>query len=410
MAPNDAEAEAATQTPLARYHAEIERLGWVRDPAQEAIARRLDELHRALVAWRPPRRRLFRRPEPVAPVRGLYLWGDTGRGKTWLVDLFYQCLPFREKTRRHFHRFMADVHDGLRRHREHADPLGPVADELAARARVVCFDEFFVSDIADAMILGTLLEKLFARGVTLVATSNVPPAELYRDGLQRARFLPAIEQIERHTEVVPVGGETDYRFRLLERAGIYHVPLDAKAEAGLQALFDDAAPQDTRNRGPLRVLEEAEIYHAPLDEAADRNLARYFRRIASGREESGRTLTIQGRPVRTVRLARGVAWFEFAELCDGPRSQADYIEIARSFDTVLVGGVPQFTAENENEARRFIALVDEFYERRVNLILSAAAPPDELYRGRRLAFEFERTVSRLVEMQSREYLAAPHLA
>jgi cell division protein ZapE len=369
MAPNDAEAEAATQTPLARYHAEIERHGWVRDPAQEAIARRLDELHRALVAWRPPRRRLFRRPEPVAPVRGLYLWGDTGRGKTWLVDLFYQCLPFREKTRRHFHRFMADVHDGLRRYREHEDPLGPVADELAARARVVCFDEFFVSDIADAMILGTLLEKLFARGVTLVATSNVPPAELYRDGLQRARFLPAIGQIERHTEVMPVGGETDYRFRLLERAEIYHVPLDDRAEAGLQALFADAAPQDTRNRGPLRVL--------------------------------GRDIPVRCR-------ADGVAWFDFAAICGGPRSQADYIEIARSFHTVLVGGVPQFTVENENEARRFIALVDEFYDRSVKLVLSAAVPTDALYQGRRLRFEFKRTASRLEEMRSKPYLAAPH--
>jgi cell division protein ZapE len=369
MVATNADGAAATQTPLARYQAEIERLGWVRDPAQEAVARRLDALHAALSAWRPPRRRLFRRPPVLAPVRGLYLWGDTGRGKTWLVDLFYQCLPFREKTRRHFHRFMADVHDGLKRHRDHADPLALVADELAARARVVCFDEFFVADIADAMILGTLLEKLFARGVTLVATSNVPPAELYRDGLQRARFLPAIELIERHTEVVPVGGDTDYRFRLLERAGIYHVPLDAKAEAGLQALFDDAAPQDTRNRGPLRVL--------------------------------GRDIPVRCR-------ADGVAWFDFAAICGGPRSQADYIEIARSFHTVLVGGVPQFTPDNENEARRFIALVDEFYDRSVKLVLSAAVPPEALYHGRRLQFEFKRTASRLEEMRGKPYLAAPH--
>jgi len=361
--------EAAAQTPLARYQTEISRLGWERDPGQEAIAARLDRLHADLLARRAPRRRLFGRSRPLAPVRGLYLWGDTGRGKTWLVDLFYQCLPFREKTRRHFHRFMADVHAGLRRNREHADPLGPVADELAARARVVCFDEFFVADIADAMILGTLLEKLFARGVTLVATSNVPPAELYRDGLQRARFLPAIEQIERHTEVVPVSGETDYRFRLLERAEIYHVPLDEAAEAGLQALFEDAAPQDTRNRGPLRVL--------------------------------GRDIPVRCR-------ADGVAWFDFAAICGGPRSQADYIEIARSFHTVLVGGVPQFTPDNENEARRFIALVDEFYDRSVKLVLSAAVPPSELYQGRRLAFEFKRTVSRLEEMRGKPYLAAPH--
>jgi cell division protein ZapE len=357
-------------TPLARYHAELARLGWSPDPAQENVAARLDALYAALAAWQPPRRRLFGKPRPRVPVRGLYLWGDTGRGKTWLVDLFYKCLPFPEKTRRHFHRFMADVHADLRTHREHADPLALVADGLAARARVICFDEFFVSDIADAMILGTLFEKLFARGVTLVATSNVPPQALYRDGLQRARFLPAIELLERNTEVVQVGGEIDYRFRLLKRAEIYHAPLDAAAEAGLRALFAAAAPEDTHNRGPLRVL--------------------------------GRDIPVRCR-------ADGVAWFDFVHICGGPRSQADYIEIARSFHTVLVSGVPRFTPDNENEARRFIALVDEFYDRSVKLILSAAAPLEALYGGRRLAFEFRRTASRLEEMRSSDYLAAPHL-
>jgi cell division protein ZapE len=365
-------AEGATLpvTPLARYHAEIERLGWSRDPDQEAVARRLDELHRRLLVAPPRRRALFRRARPVTPERGLYLWGDTGRGKTWLVDLFYKCLPFPGKLRRHFHRFMADVHEELKDLRAHADPLAQVADRLTGRARVICFDEFFVSDIADAMILGTLFERLFARGVTLVATSNVPPGELYRDGLQRARFLPAIALLEAHTEVLQVGGETDYRFRLLERAEIYHAPLDEAAEAGLAAYFDAAAPEDTRNRGPLRVL--------------------------------GRDIPVRCR-------ADGVAWFDFGAICGGPRSQADYIEIARSFHTVLVAGVPQFTPATENEARRFIALVDEFYDRSVKLILSAAVPLESLYRGSRLAFEFRRTASRLEEMQSRSYLAAPHL-
>lgn len=358
-------------TPLARYRAELERLGWQADPQQEAVARRLDELHAALLVPPPARRRLFGRPRAVAPVRGLYLWGDTGRGKTWLVDLFYKCLPFPEKIRRHFHRFMSDVHEDLKQHRDAPDPLARIADGLAARARVICFDEFFVSDIADAMILGTLFEKLFARGVTLVATSNVPPRELYRDGLQRARFLPAIAQLEAHTEVLQVGGETDYRLRLLERARIYHAPLDAAAEASLAALFAAAAPEDTRNHGPLRVL---------------------------------------GRDIPVRLRADGVAWFDFAALCGGPRSQADYIEIARSFHTVLVAGVPQFSAETENEARRFIALVDEFYDRSVKLILAAAVPLPALYRGQRLAFEFKRTASRLEEMQSTAYLAAPHRA
>jgi cell division protein ZapE len=357
-------------TPLARYRAEIERLGWTRDPAQEAVAERLDQLHRALIGWRPPRRRLFAKPRGVTPVRGLYLWGDTGRGKTWLVDLFYKCLPFPEKTRRHFHRFMADVHADLGKHRDHADPLALVADGLATRARILCFDEFFVADIADAMILGTLFEKLFARGVTLVATSNVPPQELYRDGLQRARFLPAIAQLEEHTEVVHIGGEVDYRLRLLEQAEIYHSPLDHAAEDGLAALFAAAAPEDTRNRGKLRVL--------------------------------GREIAVRCR-------ADGVVWFDFSEICGGPRSQADYIEIARSFHTVLVAGVPRFTAEHENEARRFIALVDEFYDRNVKLILSAAVPLEALYGGQRLDFEFKRATSRLMEMRSHAYLAAPHL-
>jgi len=356
-------------TPLARYRAEIARRGWLADPMQEAVACRLDDLHDRLVAWRPPRRRLFGRTPPPEPVRGLYLWGGTGRGKTWLVDLFYRCLPFREKTRRHFHRFMADIHEDLKRQREHADPLDRVADELAARVRVICFDEFFVSDIADAMILGTLFEKLFARGVTLVATSNIPPRELYRDGLQRARFLPAIDQIERHTDIVHVGGEIDYRLRLLARAEIYHAPLDQAAEEGLGELFDAAAPEDTRNRGPLRVL--------------------------------GREIPVRCR-------ADGVSWFQFEAICDGPRSQSDYIEIARSFHTVLVSGVPQFGPDSENEARRFIALVDEFYDRNVKLLLSAAVPVEALYAGRKLAFEFQRTTSRLQEMRSQDYLAAPH--
>jgi cell division protein ZapE len=357
-------------TPLARYRAEVDRLGWVHDPAQEAVAARLDALYHALLSWQPPGRRLFGRPPPAPPVRGMYLWGGTGRGKTWLADLFYKCLPFREKSRRHFHRFMADVHAELRTHREHADPLALVGDSLARRARVICFDEFFVSDIADAMILGTLFEKLFAQGVTLVATSNVPPRELYRDGLQRARFLPAIELLEQHAEVVHLGGETDYRLRLLERAEIYHSPLDRAAEAGLQALFAAAAPEDTHNRGYLRIM---------------------------------------GREIPVRRRADGVAWFDFAHICGGPRSQLDYVEIARSFHTVIIAGVPEFTPDNENEARRFIALVDEFYDRNVKLILSAAVPLAELYRGRRLGFEFRRVTSRLEEMRSLAYLASPHL-
>jgi cell division protein ZapE len=367
---NTADSSLLPVTPLARYRVEIERFGWVPDPDQEATAVRLDDLHRRLIQAPPPRRRFFGRPRPVAPVRGLYLWGDTGRGKTWLVDLFYKCLPFPQKMRRHFHRFMADIHDGLKAEADQADPLERVAGRLAGRARVVCFDEFFVSDIADAMILGTLFEKLFARGVTLVATSNVPPQDLYKEGLQRARFLPAIEQLRAHTEVVHVGGETDYRFRLLGRSGIYHAPADDRAEASLRQYFEEAAPEDTRNHGHLRI-HEREI------------------------------------PVRC--RADGIVWFDFQAICAGPRSQADYIEVARSFHTVLISGVPRFGQDLENEARRFIALVDEFYDRNVKLILSACVDLDYLYGGDRLGFEFKRTLSRLQEMQTPDYLASPHL-
>jgi len=357
-------------TPLARYEAEVARFGWARDPAQKMAAARLDDLYRRLLETPQPRRRRFLRARPVTPVRGLYLWGDTGRGKTWLVDLFYKCLPFPGKIRRHFHRFMADVHDELRAHPDHADPLALVADRLAERGRVICFDEFFVSDIADAMILGTLFEKLFARGVTLVATSNVPPDDLYRDGLQRARFLPAIEQIKTHTEVVNVAGETDYRFRLLGRAEIYRAPADEAAERHLRSYFEEAAPEDTRNHGGLK---------------------------------------IHGRQIPVRCRADGIVWFGFDDICAGPRSQADYIEIARSFHTVIVSGIPRFGPDKENETRRFIALVDEFYDRNVKLMLSAAVDLEYLDGGNRLGFEFKRTISRLQEMQSADYLASPHL-
>jgi len=358
---------------LARYEAERDRAGFLADPAQACLAELLHDLHERLSnSSKSPGAGLLARLRKAAhpPERGLYVWGDTGRGKTWLMDLFYDALPFREKMRRHFHRFMADVHGELGRLRERTDPLEVVADRLARATRVLCFDEFFVSDIADAMILGTLFEGLFRRGVTLVATSNVAPADLYRDGLQRARFVPAIDLIEKHTMVFHLEGGRDYRLRALQKAEIYHYPLDAAAERSLTSSFEGVAPRVSRRDGDLVVL---------------------------------------GRSIPTIRLADGAAWFEFAHICDGPRSQADYIEIARSFHTVLVSGVPVFDSTRENQARRFIALVDEFYDRGVKLIVSAAAPVSELYDGRRLDFEFKRTRSRLEEMQSHDYLARPHL-
>jgi cell division protein ZapE len=293
-----------------------------------------------------------------------------GRGKTLMMDLFFDWLPFADKRRYHFHRIMSRVHGRLAELRNTQDPLAIVAADFAREARVICFDEFFVADIADAMLLGRFIEALLANGVTVIATSNTAPQDLYRGGLQRQRFLPAIDLLVEHTEVVHVDGLVDYR---------------------------------------LRVLEAAEIWHAPLDPAADANLERYFSEIAPDRGTTGTRLEILGRRIQTRRLAEGVAWFDFTALCDGPRSQEDYIQVARSFQTVIVSGVPQLDEGRENAARRFIALVDEFYDRRVNLIVSAAAPIGRIYTGSRLVKEFERTRSRLLEMQSMEYLAAGHL-
>ena len=358
-----------------RYMLAINEHGFAADAAQlEAIAS-LGRVHDELLAAE-------RRGRSVAgfvgsllgknrarPIRGAYLWGGVGRGKTFVMDIFFDGLPFEDKLRQHFHRLMYHVHGQLKRLGHQQDPLEMVAGDLARRARVICFDEFFVADIADAMILGRLLKNLFERGVTLVATSNIPPDRLYLDGLQRRQFLPAIDLLKDHTEVLEVDGDTDYR---------------------------------------LRVLEQAEIYHSPLDVEATNNLASYFERIAPEPGIADRSIEIHGREIPFRRRADGIAWFDFTALCAGPRSQDDYIEIARSFQTVIVSDLPVLDRLREDEARRFIALVDEFYDRRVKLILSAAAPVTAIYTGRRLRHEFERARSRLLEMQSHEYLAARH--
>ena len=358
------------------YEQSLRREGHVEDPAQLKIVVQLENLQMRLAESSPRRagwRALFmRRRSVIGPyVRGLYLWGGVGRGKTFLMDLFFETLAIRAKQRMHFHRMMHEVHDRLKAIGDAEDPLDRVAADIARQTRVLCFDEFFVSDIGDAMILGRLLDGLFRRHVTLVATSNSKPDDLYRDGLQRQRFLPAIEFIKQNTTVVHMGGDTDYRLRLLQKAGTYLFPDDARARERLSFYFDESASSEIRSN------QELDVY---------------------------------GRRIRAHKCAKGIAWFRFEDLCDGPRSQADYIEIARWYPSVIVSGVPQFDATLENQARRFIALVDEFYDRRVKLIVSAHVDVNSLYRGTRLAFEFERTVSRLIEMQSSEYLALPHLA
>ncbi len=359
--------------PLQRYCEGVNSGEYERDIAQEQAVSLLQSLHETLCAEHARKPGLFARllgkPAPRKMIHGLYFWGGVGRGKTFLMDIFYEELPIAEKKRLHFHRFMREVHRRLRDLQGEPNPLEKIAASFAAEARVMCFDEFFVSDITDAMLLAGLLERMFADGMTLVATSNVEPDNLYRDGLQRSKFLPAIELIKAHTLVHRMDGGVDYRLRALESAEIYHFPLDSAAEEGLARAFQDISPD-------------------------------------AGRADV--VLPIEGRDIMTRRCGDGVAWFDFDAVCDGPRSQNDYIELARLFQTVLIGKVPRFDEQREDQARRFISLVDEFYDRNVKLIVSAEAGIPDLYRGQRLSFEFRRTESRLQEMQSHDYLSREH--
>ncbi len=364
-------------SPAARYRDGVAAQRWENDPAQAPALQALDQLHHHLLARPRHADGLFGRlkswlgePAGAAP-QGLYLWGRVGRGKTFLMDLFVASLPPGMALRRHFHRFMGEVHEGLKALAHHSDPLPEVAAGIARRARVLCLDEFLVEDIGDAMILSGLLRGLFANDVVLVTTSNTPPAELYRDGLQRARFEPAIAMLEAHCRVCELDSRHDWRLRTLEQAAIYQVPPGPRARQAL---------------------------------------ARIFRDYARGTVIEGGSLDIHDRPIAVTRRADNIAWFEFDALCDGPRAAADYIELARRYPAVILSHVPVFTPGNHDPARRFIHLVDEFYDRRVKLVLSAAAPIVDLYEGDRLRAEFARTESRLIEMQSEEYLALHHLA
>jgi cell division protein ZapE len=360
------------------YESALARHGYHADDSQRRAVERLDDLGRRLRAAqsRPAgilARLLGRGAAPGAAgpgERGLYLWGGVGRGKTFLMDLFHQhCgVPAR---REHFHRLMKDVHARLRELRDVAGPLDRVAADIARSTRVLCIDEMFVSDIADAMLLAGLFQGLLRNGVTLVFTSNLPPSELYRDGLQRQRFLPAIGLIEQHCEQLELDAGEDYRLRLLARAPLY---LDARA-AGVE-----------------------------------RQLAARFEDLCGESPRGGGIVEIEGRPIACVARADEAIWFAFEAICEGPRSQADYVEISRDYHAVIVSGVPRMDHTADNAARRFIALVDEFYDRGVKLVLSAHAGVDELYVGERLQFEFARTRSRLAEMQTRDYLARPHRA
>ena len=389
----------------ALYAQQVAERGFRADPVQAAIVDRLNELRQRLINAREADSSRVRRwfsafgsKAASDPVRGIYLWGGVGRGKTWMMDLFYQSLPFPERRRRHFHRFMHDVHAELKTLQHREAPLDVVADRIAQEARVLCFDELFVADIADAMILGGLFAALFKRGVTLVSTSNVQPRDLYKNGLQRQRFIPTIELLEQHADVVPVDGATDYRLRRLTQAGTYLSSSAPDTVQKLKELFGELADQ----HDPAAARVDPHI--APVTRVVNQTGRPWPRQVV----DPANSIEIEGRRIPVVSESGGVVWFDFMALCSGPRSQDDYIEIARDYQSVIVSDVPVLDASHEDEARRFIALVDELYDRNVNLIISAAAPPTELYRGDRVAFQFERTVSRLIEMQSEEYLAREH--
>ena len=345
------------------------------DPAQREVVEHLQALLQRLTSPPPDgtgrslTRRLGRKRRDQAPARGLYIWGGVGRGKTWLMDLFYQQLPIEDKGRIHFHRFMRQVHQQMDKLQGVRDPLVQVAARLRQRTRVLCLDEFIVNDIGDAMILAQLLNALIEQGVTLVTTSNTVPDKLYQNGIQRASFLPAIALLEKHTRVIELGAGIDYR---------------------------------------LRYLEQAEVYHTPLDERLNALLQEEFRRLASEPGQSGGAIQIFERDIAVIQVASDVVWFDFMALCGPPRSQSDFLELARCYHTVLISGIPLLTSALDDSARRFLYLLDEFYDRNVKIIVSAAAPPESLYRGKRLAFEFRRAASRLREMQSSAYMTRAH--
>ncbi len=352
-----------------RYHSRLAEEGFDPDPEQLTAILALDQVADAVQQPVPRGWASWFKPA-AAPAKGLYLWGGVGRGKTWLMDLFYESLPIQEKGRFHFHRFMQLVHAELGRIKGQANPLDIVAARMSKDWRMLCLDEFNVVDIGDAVILAGLLRSLFAQGIVLVTTSNVVPDGLYRDGIQRASFLPAIDLLNRCTNVIHVGGDRDYR---------------------------------------QEVLEQARIYHAGLGAATDKALYAEFHRLAGGSIQRDGALDINGRSMPYRYHAGDMTWFDFEALCGPPRSQNDYIELSRCQHTIFVSDIPVMGASRDDRTRRFIFLIDEFYDRRVKLIVSAEASANRLYIGERLAFEFQRTLSRLTEMQSPSYMNSHHL-
>jgi len=354
---------------LERYRAAIAKGELKPDAAQERAAAKLAALAKALKGYKPGRGWFFRRSPPP---RGLYLWGDVGRGKSMLMDLFFAEAKVGRKRRIHFNEFMADTHAAIHRERQragHSDPIPPVARDIAARAYLLCFDEFQVTDVADAMILGRLFEQLFERGVVIVATSNTPPDRLYEGGLNRQLFLPFIAQIDQRLEVVELDGQVDFRLHRISGLSVYIHPLGPKADAAMDAAW-------------LKLTDR--------------------------RQGAPQNLTILGRTLKVPRAAKGVARFDFVDLCAQPLAGADYLAVARAFHTVLIDRIPKLGPAKRDEARRFVLLIDTLYDEGVKLICSAAAAPEELYTEGDGAEAFRRTVSRLHEMQSDDYLKRGH--
>lgn len=303
-------------------------------------------------------------------IKGLYIRGEVGRGKTQMMDIFFETLNIQEKKRVHFHRFMKILHDDLDKISAQKDPLKKVAKDISKKTKVLCFDEFYVEDIGDAMLLGRFINELFENKVTLITTSNTHPDNLYRDGLHRSRFLPAIKSIKENCEIYELNSAQDYRLRTLEQLEIFII---GKGDQGIKELESN------------------------------------FIELTNGEFQDRQKIKILGREINTIKLAQGSLWVSFKEICEGPRSAKDYIEVCSEFHTLFVSNVPIMKGSNDDSARRFIALVDECYERNVNLILSMETELEQIYSGERLLEPFKRTISRLEEMRSKEYLSRPHL-
>ena len=361
-----------SMSPKAWYQAHSTLPDFVPDAAQIAAIEELDALWQRLMDFKAKRNRFLGRSlrSPKVP-DGLYLWGGVGRGKTFLMDAFYACLPYRRKRRIHFHNFMAEVHHEMKLLAEKEDPLIALADNIALHSRVLCLDEFHVDDIADAMILGRLVAAMLERGVVLLTTSNYPPDGLYPHGLQRQNFLPAIDMLKRRLKVLKVDSGHDYRLRAVAREPMFLVAPegDAANEARMDALFE---------------------------------------RIAAGKQRIEHHIEIPGRQIPVKKAARTSVWFEFDELCGGAHAQEDYLEIAHRYPTVFLSHIPQMSAEQAAEARRFTWLVDVLYDNNVRLVASSVAMPDEICSGAMASGEFARTASRLIEMQTKHYLEQPH--